>query len=172
MNYEFPKSERLCSKKLIEALFEGGHKSMSAYPIRAVFMQVGEAADEQDKVMGDGKETVGEQENKVIGEQENKVTDQEAEEIKKHEADVREDSMPAVQVMMSVSKRHFKHAVDRNRVKRQLREAYRLNKHILTPHLEGKHIVIAFIWLSDNLFESSVLQTKMQKLLHRISEEI
>ena len=162
---------------------------MSAYPIRAVFMQVGESADEQDKVMGEhGKETVGEQENKgigeqekkvigeqeskVIGEQENKVTDQEVEEVKKHEADVREDNMPAVQVMMSVSKRHFKHAVDRNRVKRQLREAYRLNKYILTPHLEGKHIVIAFIWLSDSLFESSVLQTKMQKLLHRISEEI
>lgn len=125
MNAEFPKQERLCSKKIIEALFEGGHKSMSAYPIRAVFMCVGESTEQ-----------------------------------------------PAVQVMISVSKRHFKHAVDRNRVKRQLREAYRLNKHILTTNLEGKHIVIAFIWLSDTLFESSVLQTKMQKLLHRISEEI
>ena len=32
------KSERLCSRKAIEDLFQGGHKSMSAYPIRAVFM--------------------------------------------------------------------------------------------------------------------------------------
>ena len=39
---------------------------------------------------------------------------------------------PRVKVMVSVSKRKFKHAVDRNRAKRQMREAYRLSKHILT----------------------------------------
>lgn len=37
----------------------------------------------------------------------------------------------AVQVLLSVPKRHLKHAVARNRVKRQLREAYRLQKEIL-----------------------------------------
>ncbi|WP_162428479.1 ribonuclease P protein component [Pontibacter pudoricolor] len=35
------------------------------------------------------------------------------------------------QVVISVSKRHFKRAVDRNRLKRQMREAYRLNKQLL-----------------------------------------
>jgi len=35
------------------------------------------------------------------------------------------------QVLLSVSKRYFKRATDRNRLKRQMREAYRLNKHLL-----------------------------------------
>ena len=38
----FRKSERLCSKRLIEALFAGGNKSMSAFPLRVVFMPVQE----------------------------------------------------------------------------------------------------------------------------------
>ena len=40
------------------------------------------------------------------------------------------ESVP-VKVLISVSKRHFKHAVDRNRAKRQIREAYRLHKQVL-----------------------------------------
>lgn len=41
---------------------------------------------------------------------------------------------PQVKVLLSVSKRHFKHAVDRNRAKRQIREAYRLqNTHCSMP---------------------------------------
>ncbi len=136
----FPKSERLCSKKLIEALFEGGHKSLSAYPIRAVFMPIAQAP-----APGDGSTPV---------------------------LPTTPATTPLVQVMMSVSKRHFKHAVDRNRVKRQLREAYRLNKHLLTDKLPQQSLVIAFIWLSDDLFETSTIQSKMKKLLLRIGEEI
>ena len=51
-------------------------------------------------------------------------------------------------VLISVSKRYFKHAVDRNRVKRQIRESYRKHKTVVTDSVpEGKQLLIAFIWL-------------------------
>ena len=45
-----------------------------------------------------------------------------------------------VKVMFSVSKRRFKHAVDRNRVKRLMREAYRLNKQELLSVVEKEQV--------------------------------
>src|SRR5574344_2820787 len=57
------------------------------------------------------------------------------------------ESVP-VKVLISVSKRHFKHAVDRNRAKRQIREAYRLHKQVLwdTACAQGTSLHIAFLW--------------------------
>ena len=76
----------------------------------------------------------------------------------------------SLQVMTSVSKRHFKHAVDRNRAKRQIREAWRLNRDILSPTTTPLNI--AFVWLSDQTQPSELVQRKMKKLLHRIDEQI
>ena len=43
----------------------------------------------------------------------------------------RQQGHAPVQILISVPKKRFKHAVDRNRVKRQIREAYRLHKQLL-----------------------------------------
>lgn len=123
----FRKSERLCSKRIIDQLFAGKNRSFAAYPLRAVFTAVSEGA---------GKE-------------------------------------PVV-VLISVSKKHFKRAVRRNRVKRQIRESYRRNKQILLQVLEQEgmpeQVAVAFLWLSDELASSQVIEGKMRNLLYRIAE--
>ena len=54
------------------------------------------------------------------------------------------------QLVISVPKRFLKHAVDRNRVKRQLRETYRKNKQLLIDAAtdKGLFVVVAMIWIS------------------------
>ena len=75
-----------------------------------------------------------------------------------------------VVVLLSVSKRHFKHAVDRNRAKRQMREAYRQEKHLLTSTLEerGERLNVAFIWLSDQPVDSRRVRSSMRWIIKQI----
>ena len=77
-----------------------------------------------------------------------------------------------VEMLVSVSKRRFRHAVDRNRVKRQLREAYRMNKGILTRSLPAaKGIAVAFIWMSAEMCSSEIVAKRMTNLLRRIAAQ-
>ena len=126
--HTFRKAERLCSKKHIEALFAGDNRSLTAYPLRAVYTET-----ENEKIV----------------------------------------NSKSVSLLISVSKRHFKHAVDRNRAKRLIREAYRLNKGLLLDHLpENTQLDLAFIWMSDELCDYAIVETKMKILLQRIAEKI
>ena len=122
------KEERICSKKLIEALFAGnGSRSMTSYPIRAVFL-------EQKSAEGE----------------------------------------PPVQLLVSVPKRCFKRAVKRNRVKRQIREAFRRNKHVLADAVpgSGRSVAVALIWMSADLSATHLVETKVKDLLVRIKERL
>ena len=77
-------------------------------------------------------------------------------------------------ILISVSKRRFKRAVKRNRIKRQIREAYRLNKQILLAPLTEKNsrLAIAFIYLADELMNSALVEEKIKTALTRIVEKI
>ncbi len=84
-----------------------------------------------------------------------------------------EGSAPAVKVLLSVSKRRLRHAVDRNRAKRQLREAYRHHKLLLLsvlPPGQGYHI--AFVWLSDRPVPSEKVGRRMAGLLQSLAEKV
>lgn len=84
------------------------------------------------------------------------------------------DHLPTLSVLVSVPKKRFKRAVKRNRVKRQIREAYRKHKTLLTDPLQaaGKKMVIAFIWLDQSLHPSAEIEEKVKKLLQLTAERI
>ena len=85
-----------------------------------------------------------------------------------------EEEVPPLQILISVPKRYHKRAVARNRVKRQVREAYRRNKAILAEALRARqrHMVVAFIWIADELCTSSRVERRVKDLLVRISESL
>ena len=123
--FTLSKEERICSKKLINELFTGNGRSMTAFPLRVVFM----------------KRTIV-------------------------------DDQPRAAMLVSVPKRYFKHAVDRNRVKRQVREAVRRHKSMITQNLADDHeaVAMAFVWLTNEKYPSSEVENRMVRLLTRISE--
>lgn len=134
-NESFPKSEKLVSLKLINRLFSGGDsKSLSAFPLRLVYLLLDE---DDDSLHVNGRTT----------------------------------PMSNTQVLISVPKRNFRHAVDRNRVKRQVREAYRRHRDLYALP-EGKYLAMAFIWTDHRHHESQDVEMKVTNLLRRMGEKL
>ena len=122
----FKKTERLCSRILMERLFQGENKSVSSYPLRAVFLPV-EATAQQ-----------------------------------------------GVSVLVSVPKKRFHDAVDRNRVKRQIREAYRMHKHELVELMEmrGEELLLAIVYVSAKIEDTVYVEKRLARLLDKIAAEL
>ena len=56
-----------------------------------------------------------------------------------------------LKIGVSVSKKNFKKAVDRNHFKRLLRESYRLNKHLLLDNIQKNYAIMFFYQTKDRL---------------------
>ncbi|MFD2917081.1 ribonuclease P protein component [Psychroserpens luteus] len=122
MSFSYPKKEKLKSQKLIEQLFSEG-KSVSAYPLRMVYLKTEFEDDTQFKTG------------------------------------------------VSASKRNFKKAVDRNRIKRLLREAYRLNKATYFNNISSCYtLMILYIGKDGTDFAS--VDKKMKQLLETFSKKV
>lgn len=119
----FKKSERLCSRILMDCLFQGDNRTATAYPLRAVFLPV------------------------------------------------EEELQKGISILISVPKKRFHDAVDRNRVKRQIREAYRKNKHALAEQVaqSGKGLLVALIYVSAEIETTEQIEKRMIRLLDKIS---
>jgi ribonuclease P protein component len=75
-----------------------------------------------------------------------------------------------VQAGVGASSRNFKHATDRNRIKRLLREHYRLNKIPLHEFLEvnNKKVAVFFLYIDKAMPEKHVLPIKMPVVIDKL----
>lgn len=83
------------------------------------------------------------------------------------------DEEVEAQILISVSKKRFKRAYKRNRLKRLSREAYRLNKHSLIEHLANTNqkIAVAFIYLPSEMLEFSNVEKGIKKALKELIDK-
>ena len=77
------------------------------------------------------------------------------------------DSTYKIQAGVSVSKRNFKKAVQRNRIKRLMRESYRKNKFLIYNSEDTKKHIFMFIYQGKNEVSYQLMEEKMVILLER-----
>lgn len=145
--FTFPKAEHLKSRKAIEQLFKTG-KSVLVRPYK-VFYQIVEENSEQ--ALGNEKTNT-----------ENAVSELPI---------VSSTELPIpLQAGFAVSSKNFKHAVDRNRVKRIGREVYRLNKQALINVLIVKktQLQVFFVYTDKTLPNFDEAQQKMKMCLGKL----
>ncbi|MDR1738668.1 MAG: ribonuclease P protein component [Candidatus Symbiothrix sp.] len=79
-----------------------------------------------------------------------------------------------VAVLISVPKKRFKRAVKRNRIKRLIRETYRLHKHSLIDALSSRDsgMLLAFLYMSDRICSFAEMKIAMQNLLNKLANQL
>ncbi len=133
-----PKTQRLKSQKDIQELFKKSSSSCYLYPFKLVYKFPPEKNIE---------ETLAE---------------------KTNENNPPEAISPLLpQLLFSVSKKSFKRAVDRNIIRRRIKEAYRLNKNLFLPNIKiPQHIGI--IYIAKEIMEFADIQKKLIRVFGMI----
>ena len=142
MKFTFKKSERLNSKKVIEQLFDKKGRGTN----QSVFLYPFRVSYIPVSDLGFG------------------VADLEEDVNPKSEIE-----NPKSKILISVSKRFFKHAVDRNLIKRRTREAYRLHKHLLLQKPASQiPEYIAFVYIAKTIEDYAKIEKSMKAIFKKM----
>lgn len=84
-----------------------------------------------------------------------------------------ENNTPA-KIGVSVTKKKFKKAVDRNRIKRLIKESYRLSKHIISENCQKKNLLlhIFFIYTDSTIQSFDAIKTATENVLVELDKKI
>lgn len=82
-----------------------------------------------------------------------------------------DENLQPLRVMISVPKRHFKRAVDRNRIRRRIKEAWRMNKTPLKEALSqnNRRLEVAVIWNDTVIRSWEETMTAVKEALGRLT---
>jgi ribonuclease P protein component len=80
-------------------------------------------------------------------------------------------SSQAPQVLITVPKRNFKRAVDRNTLKRRIKEAFRLHKHLLRAASDSNSFIIGYIYIGKEIADYQTIAGKLKMCLLRLSKK-
>jgi len=167
LNFTYPKAEHLKSRKAIEQLFKSG-QSFFIYPYKVVY-QLAESSWKPPE--DDSKPVVAELLSSTLPDQK-AVENLQTKNIHGSTFTIHDSrfTMPLLSGF-AVSAKNFKRAVDRNRIKRLGREAFRLNKHTLTQQLQANHqqLQVFFIFTDKKLPDYPLIETKMQACVKKLS---
>lgn len=142
MKFTFKKSERLNSKKVIEQLFDKKGREAN----QSVFLYPFRVSYIPVSDLGFG------------------ISDLEEDVNPKSEIE-----NPKSKILISVSKRFFKHAVDRNLIKRRTREAYRLHKHLLLQKPASQiPEYIAFVYIAKTIEDYVKIEKSMKAIFQKM----
>lgn len=176
------KEHRLCSQRLIDSLYDrsnpGNHTAV-AYPLRAIWRLTpgrvgetpaaaqGEAALEAATGSGVGEPTatssgVGEPTAPSCGEKCDKAMG----------SGVGEPNDVRAQFAISIAKRSLRKAVDRVRMRRLIREAWRLNHRDILPRESGNTAIVALLYIGREKHPWSHIAASMRRLLTALAEDL
>lgn len=77
-----------------------------------------------------------------------------------------------VQAAFTVGKRNFKLAVHRTRIRRKMREAYRLNKQVLYDEIEKDNLVVFFVYIGKSILDFKQVESAMKKGIRKLVKEL